>query len=93
MDEIDWIEFQKHLTNLTNSFYCLLPESKTRAVSALRECLGHMQSALKQQLCSDGMRTVAALAESMIQVYRHFQHMPFCLLVSSKANMYTKSGS
>lgn len=63
-----WLEFQKNLTILNTSFYNLAPEDRSRGVNSVRECLGHMQTALKQQLCSDGMRTVAALAENMIQV-------------------------
>ena len=68
MEDCRWLEFQRNLSALTNSFYFLLPEDKPQAIGAIRECLNHLQSALKQQLCSDGMKTVAAMAESLIQV-------------------------
>lgn len=68
MEDPSWMEFQKRLTSLMDSFHLLLPEDKPQAIASVRESVGQMQSAVKQQLCSDAMRTVAAMAESLIQV-------------------------
>lgn len=68
MDDAAWLDFQKRLSSLMDSFYVLLPETKPQAIASVRESIGQMQSVVKQQLCSDAMRTVAAMAESLIQV-------------------------
>lgn len=69
--------FKQQLLVVRQLFRCMLAEEQAQALALLRDLVTESQSVVRNQLASDAMRTVTAIAETMIHVCTTLIHTPF----------------